>query len=284
MEKPFLKWVGGKTQILDQVLEQFPKDMEEYHEPFLGGGSVLLGLLSLREKGEMRVGKVFASDVNVGLISLYQNIQSRVEEVLTVAQALFAELEACNGTTVNRKELTPDPSKETYYFSIRRRFNQVDRTTVEASAMFLFLNKTCFRGVYREGPNGFNVPYGNYASVHLDADHLRLVSRLIQDVVFTAEPFQSAFQRVRGFVYVDPPYAPLNATSFVSYQSGGFSDHHTLFQLCKEKQFLMSNADVPLVREAFAGYPMTTISCRRAIHSKNPESRTNELLIRGCAP
>jgi DNA adenine methylase len=285
MEKPFLKWVGGKTQILDHVLELFPKDMEQYHEPFLGGGSVLLGLLSLRAKGEIRVGQVFASDVNLGLISLYQNIQSRVEEVLTLAQGLFDGLDACTGTTVNRKDLTPDPSKETFYFSIRRRFNEVDRTTVEASAMFLFLNKTCFRGVYREGPNGFNVPYGNYKTVHLDADHLRRVSRLIQGVVFTAEPFQSSLSKVHGFVYVDPPYAPLNATSFVGYQASGFhlEDHQALFQLCKQKQFLMSNADVELVREAFVGYPMTVISCRRAIHSKNPETRTNELLI-GVAP
>lgn len=286
MEKPFLKWVGGKTQILDHVLEQFPKDMEQYHEPFLGGGSVLLGLLSLRAKGEIRVGQVFASDVNLGLISLYQNIQSRVEEVLTLAQGLFDGLDACTGTTVNRKEMTPDPSKETFYFSIRSRFNKVDRTTVEASAMFLFLNKTCFRGVYREGPNGFNVPYGNYKTVHLDADHLRRVSRLIQGVVFTAEPFPSAFQRINGFVYVDPPYAPINPTSFVGYQASGFhlEDHQALFQLCKQKQFLMSNADVELVREAFAGYPMTVISCRRAIHSKNPETRTNELLIGGAPP
>lgn len=282
MEKPFLKWVGGKTQILDQVLEQFPKDMEQYHEPFLGGGSVLLGLLSRKAKGDIRVGTVFASDVNVGLISLYQNVQTRVEELLTVAQGLFAELDACTGLTVNRKEMTPDPSKETYYFSIRRRFNAVDRTTVEASAMFLFLNKTCFRGVYREGPNGFNVPYGNYKTVLLDADHLCRVSRLIQGVVFTAEPFQSAFQKVTGFVYVDPPYAPINSTSFVGYQASGFhlEDHQSLFQLCKQKRFLMSNADVELVREAFLGYPMTVISCRRAIHSKNPETRTNELLIR----
>ena len=149
MEKPFLKWVGGKTQILDQVLEQFPKEMEQYHEPFLGGGSVLLGLLSLQAKGEIRVGQVFASDVNLGLISLYQNIQSRVEEVLTLAQGLFDVLDACTGSTVNRKDLTHDPSKETYYFSIRRRFNELDRTTVEASAMFLFLNKIYFHCIHR---------------------------------------------------------------------------------------------------------------------------------------
>ena len=280
MEKPFLKWVGGKTQILDQVLEQFPREIDQYHEPFLGGGSVLLGLLSLREKGIIRVGTVFASDVNIGLIGLYRNVQEKVEEVLTATQALFDELDTCTGTTVNRKEMTLNPSKETYYFLIRRRFNAVDRTTVEASAMFLFLNRTCFRGVYREGPNGFNVPYGNYKTVHLDADHLRRVSRLIQDVVFTAEPFQSSLQKVEGFVYLDPPYAPLNATSFVGYQASGFVDHETLFRLCKKYNFLMSNADVPLVRDAFVGYPTSVISCRRAIHSKNPETRTNEVLIR----
>jgi DNA adenine methylase len=155
------------------------------------------------------------------------------------------------------------------------------------------MNKTCFRGVYREGPNGINVPYGNYKNpTILDADHIRKVSLLIQDVVFVCQDFREALSIIEpvDFVYLDPPYAPENEKSFVSYTADGFdlNAHNALFAICNEftaknVRILMSNADVELVREAFNNgeqYKVNTISCRRAINSKTPEARTNEVLIR----
>ena len=290
MEKPFLKWVGGKTQILKEVLELFPRTINNYHEPFLGGGSVLLALLTHVANGTITVtGKIYASDINKNIIALYQHIQRDPETFILEMNKLLKEYSACTGTVVNRKAATLEEatSPESYYFWIRSKFNKSDKTSIQASAMLLFMNKTCFRGVYREGPNGFNVPFGNYKKTNLDEDHIRRISRLIKDVVFTPCTFQQSLLTLEenDFVYLDPPYAPENSKSFVSYTADGFDQHKELFTLCqgmKEKKvrMLMSNADVTLVKDAFpAPYTTQIISCRRAIHSKEPDARANEVLI-----
>jgi DNA adenine methylase len=296
MLKPILKWVGGKTQIIEEVLALFPKEMANYHEPFLGGGSVLLALLSHVEAGHTIVyGTVYASDLNPNLIALYKNVQSRPDEFIQETRALIEAFSKCTGTAVNRKPTTIEEattSPESYYYWIRATFNALkgpERLTPAASAMMLFLNKTCFRGVYRENSSGnFNVPYGNYKNPSImEEAHIREVSRLLSGVVFTCCGFAEALRDVGDddFVYLDPPYAPENETSFVSYTAGGFAleAHKELFGLCAnmEGQMLMSNADVPLVAKAFPAPAFTTkkISCRRAIHSKEPDSRTNEVLI-----
>ena len=293
LEKPFLKWVGGKTQIIEDILAHFPREIKAYHEPFLGGGSVLLALLS----SEIRVGHVYASDLNANLIGLYRNVQSDPDAVIAEVKKLTEAFGACKGTKVNRKAATEEEartSRESYFFWVRARFNALskeDRTTIPGSAMLLFMNKTCFRGVYREGPNGFNVPFGNYKSNYVvDEEHIRRVSALIKDVVFSDSPFEESLSRVApgDFVYLDPPYAPEKGTSFVAYTSDGFplERHTALFELCagfkkKKVKMLMSNADVTVVKEAFPApmYRTQVISCRRAIHSKTPDARTNEVLI-----
>ena len=290
MEKPFLKWVGGKTQILKEVLDLFPKSMHNYHEPFVGGGSILLALLTHVANGTITItGKIYASDINKNLIALYQHIQRDPDGIIHEMNKLLKEYAACTGTVVNRKAATLEEvtSPESYYFWIRSKFNTSDKISIQASAMLLFMNKTCFRGVYREGPNGFNVPFGNYKKTSFDEEHIRRVSRLIKDVVFTPCTFQQSLCTLEpdDFVYLDPPYAPENSKSFVSYTVDGFDQHKELFTLCqsmKEKKvrMLMSNADVTLVKDAFpAPYTTQIISCRRAIHSKEPDSRVNEVLI-----
>jgi DNA adenine methylase len=296
--KPVLKWVGGKTQILDSVLELFPRAMKDYYEPFVGGGSVLLGLLGLVRTGVIRLtGKIYASDINPHLISLYTCIQREPDALIAAVKALTDNFARCpvSGGAVNRKASTHEEaltSRESYYYWIRARFNAGSGVSpVERAAMLLFLNKTCFRGVYREGPRGFNVPYGNYKNpTVLDEAHIRAVSDLFRCVEFRACAFPDALAGVTAgdFVYLDPPYAPESSTSFVSYTADGFGEanHRLLFRMCHEThakgvKLLMSNADVPFVKEAFTepAFHTKIISCRRAIHSKRPDAVTNEVLI-----
>lgn len=298
--KPILKWVGGKTQILDKLFAKFPKEINNYHENFLGGGSVLLALLSQIRAGKIKVsGTINAYDINEPLIYVYKNIQTQHTEVYTILQTIIGELNACPSEgTLNRKPATIEDamlSSENYYYWCRARYNRLtaeEKRTPIGSALFIFLNKTCFRGVFRVGPNGFNVPYGHYKTPEvINKTHLEEVHRLIQNVRFECMDFVSSMNQVAvdDYVYLDPPYAPETATSFVGYTENGFGIemHKQLFarihELTEKKaRFMMSNADVELVRTHFPDgvYMTETILCKRAINSKNPESKTNEVIIK----
>ena len=294
LQKPFLKWVGGKTQILGSILEKFPETMENYHELFLGGGSVLLAVLSLQRQNKLVIkGKVYAYDINDILINVYKNIQKNKEKENELIKKYINEYDSIKGLTVNRKAETLEESltsKESYYYWIRKKYNNIDKTTIECSALFMFLNKTCFRGVYRVGPNGYNVPYGHYKKTPtiITKKDLDYISELIKDVVFLKSDFTDSITKINSgdFVYLDPPYAPINANSFTGYTVDGFGleTHKRLFNETiklaeKNIKFVMSNAKVDLVTDRFKEYHCIEIKARRAINSKNPESTTTEVII-----
>lgn len=296
--KPFLKWVGGKTQIIEQVISKFPHDIKDYYEPFIGGGSVLLSFLENVNTGNIVVhGNIYATDNNESLIWTYRNVQRNVNELideLAVMIKLYNNCAALNGTRKPSSLQDATVAKESLYYWFRKEFNDMDGrdlTKVRASALFIFLNKTCFRGLYREGPNGFNVPFGNYNNPQVyDEQHLRDVSRLIQGVNFIACDFHEALADVNAgdFVYLDPPYVPLTKTSFVKYNSDGFSlkTHELLFNICnsfqgKEVKMLMSNADAEIIHEHFSdsSYCINKIQCKRSIHSKRPNAVAMEVFV-----
>lgn len=292
IEKPFLKWAGGKSQIIDTVLQKFPREMNNYHEIFLGGGSVLLAVLSLQKQGHIKIkGKINACDINYSLIQVYKHIQSNHEELYKYISLYINEYDSIKMVLVNRKPNSIEEaktSKESYYYWIRDKYNKIDKSLIESSALFMFLNKTCFRGLYREGPNGYNVPYGHYKKTPsiISKDHLNRISNLIKDVEFKVSGFSDSLKNIKkgDFVYLDPPYAPENNKSFVGYVADGFSIemHNTLFYTIKNIKnikFVMSNAKVDLVLDNFQGYNCEEVVARRAINSKNPESKTTEVII-----
>lgn len=329
--KPIIKWVGGKTQILDKLITEFPTDINNYHEIFLGGGSVLLALLSYVKIGNIKIkGNIYAYDLNEPLINMYKNIQLKHNELYNELEKLIKDFNSCedirSGEQMDKAPLRGSPqapnrkpkniieakmSKENYYYWIRDKYNKLtitNKNNVIGSAMFIFLNKTCFRGVFRIGPNGFNVPYGHYNNPEIiNKEHLNEIHELIKNVIFQCCDFNISLKLIKenDFVYLDPPYAPETTSSFVKYTENGFNleNHIKLFNLIheiiepnntigqmgestqvpnKNIKILLSNSDVSLVRDNFTDnkYNINTILCKRTINSKNPQSKTNEVLIK----
>lgn len=301
-QKPILKWVGGKTQIIQTLAKYFPPEMENYHELFLGGGSVLLALLTLQREDKIKInGKVYAYDFNEALINVYKNIQTNKEELFETLSQYIKTYDGIksNETPINRKPKDVKEAlqkKENYYYWLRAEYNKkykdTNKDAVDCSALFIFINKTCFRGMYREGPNGYNVPYGHYKKTptFITKSELDKVSDLIEDVEFIHQSFEESFENIKAgdFVYLDPPYAPENSKSFVGYVADGFNlkTHQNLFERTKDldkknSKFIMSNAKVELVTESFpkAEYKIIDVTARRAINAKNPDATTTEVFI-----
>lgn len=291
--KPLLKWVGGKTQILQNILNEFPTEIDNYHEIFLGGGSVLIGVLTKVKNSDIKLtGTIYAYDANEDLINLYKGIQSDHINLYNSIQELIKDF----------KDLE-EFEREKFYYQTRNDFNKFKTDSklktdiLKKSAMFVFLNKTCFRGLYRIGPNGFNVPYGHYKNPEIiNKEHLESIHFLIKDVVFKVADFTESLDfkdskfSSKDYIYLDPPYAPETEKSFVSYTKDGFGikNHLQLFKICEdltksEIKFMLSNSDVKLVRENFDEkiYHIIQLkNCKRSINSKNPDSKTTELLIK----
>lgn len=314
LQKPFLKWAGGKSQIIHNILDKIPDSMNNYHEMFTGGGSVLLAVLSLQKENKIIIkNDIYAYDININLINVYKNVQKNKEELYNYIEFYTKEYDSIlisNDSNDNSKVINRNPntieeaktSKESYYYYLRNKYNELCKSNesndsnknIECSALFIFLNKTCFRGLYREGPNGFNVPFGHYKKTPsiITKEELYCISDLIKNVIFVHNCFTKVIHTIKkgDFVYLDPPYAPINDKSFVNYVSDGFNLelHKKLFEEVKSLnnkkiKFLMSNSKVKLVLDNFDNnkntYNCEDIKAKRAINSKNPESTVTEVLI-----
>jgi len=187
--------------------------------------------------------KIYAYDINSILINVYTHIQKNKDELFNYIINYITEYDNIKGDIINRKPITIEEaktSKESYYYWIRKKFNNINKMTIECSALFMFLNKTGFRGMYREGPNGYNVPYGHYKKTPtiITKNDIDYISDLIKDVVFLQSDFNISIKNIQpgDFVYLDPPYAPETKNSFVGYTANGFNleTHNKLFNEIKK--------------------------------------------------
>lgn len=243
--KPFVKWVGGKTQLLEEVRRSLPNDLHMrtdvvYVEPFVGGGAVLFWIL----QAYPNITKAIINDINVELICTYNVIKNQVDaliELLNSIQSQYIPLDE-----VSRKE---------YYLDKRMLYNAKHTTDLETAALFIFLNRTCFNGLYRVNSKGeFNVPHGKYANPKIcDRENLIAVSQLLQKVDIYCGDFSymERFANSNTIYYLDPPYKPLSDTSsFTSYSKSGFDDEEQirLRDFCtrislRQSAFVASNSD-----------------------------------------
>lgn len=272
LPRPFLKWAGGKRQILAVILSRLPRRMGTYYEPFLGGGAVFLALASQRPRPFRRA---VLADRNRPLIELWTAVQQEVEAVVLALG-----------------ELIRRPQDESTFYSLRE-LDPSSLSCPQAAARLLYLNRTCYNGLYRVNRSGkFNVPYGRYHRPRiLDADNLRAVSRALRHALVLHTDFEGAVARARpgSVVYFDPPYAPVSSTArFTSYDSHPFGEAEqvrlaTLFRTLRARGVyaLLSNSRVPQTERLYRNLPHDVVSARRAINSR-PGGRgpVEELLVR----
>lgn len=297
--KPILKWVGGKSQIIDKIFDKFPSEIENYFEPFCGGGSVFLGLLNKIENKEIVLnGKLYINDKNSILIELYKYIKNEPKKFIKgikeisehYNKALYIKQSPRHKHEVNINDDIDEiikQGKSYVYYYYRNKFNKIDNNK-EKAIIFLFLNKTCFRGLFREGKNGFNVPFGNYKNPTIYKESEIATLSLILNkykIKFSNTDFKDFCKNVKenDFVYLDPPYYPLKSSSFVSYKEGGFDEnkHKELVELCKsfKNKFLHSNSWCEFNVKNYSNFHQNKILCKRRINCKNPSDNDYEILI-----
>ena len=218
LAKPFIKWVGGKSQLLEEIREKYPSKIEKYCEPFVGGGAVLFDVLNKFQPKE-----VLINDINAELINTYLQIKNN-------CKGMVAQLSKIQSIYKNH---SLEENKK-FFYEKRARYNELkvngnEVENLEKAVLFLFLNKTCFNGLYRVNSKGlFNVPFNNAKNPLLcDEENLRACSKLLQNVEMQVGDYKQckSFISTGTFVYIDPPYRPLTQTAaFTSYSENGFSD------------------------------------------------------------
>lgn len=288
--KPFVKWVGGKSQLVEQIEKLLPTGGEnrltKYAEPMVGGGALFFSVLSKYNFEEL-----YISDINDELINAYQTVKNDVDNLiakLNEMQMLFLPMDE-NG-------------RKYFYYTVRERFNATalnEETATEKAAQFIFLNKTCFNGLYRVNRKGqFNVPMGAYKNPTIcDDENLRNIHEALKNVTIVCGDYSlsKSFIDRDTFVYIDPPYRPISETSgFTSYNSDVFDDNEQirLSEFIDEinlsgAKIVLSNSDPKNVNEEdnffddlYKNYKINRVEASRAINSKGDKrGKINELLI-----
>ena len=273
--QPFIKWVGGKRGLLKQLLPLFPKKFKNYHEPFLGGGAVFFELYSL---GYLKDKKIYLSDINSELINTYNVVKNSPIDL------------------ISNLEIYKEKHSKDFYYETR----ELDRedgflkiSELERATRFIYLNKTCFNGLYRVNKKGyFNTPIGSYKNPNIaDKDIILSASSALQNAIITNQSFVKVIENSNkdDLVYFDPPYYPLNATSnFTAYDSNCFLEdaQFELFEVFdtlsdNEVKVLHSNSDTDFIKDLYKKHHINLVTANRFINSKsNGRGKINEVLIR----
>ena len=290
--KPFVKWAGGKGSLLNQLNNYYPLELKNgkiecYIEPFVGGGAVLIDILQNYD-----VKEAYAFDINIDLINSYNVIKNNPEELITNLKLL--EKEYLNLEKDDRKK---------YFYNIRKQYNSYritkDEMSLQKAIEFIFLNRTCFNGLYRVNKNGdFNVPMGNYKNPTIcDEENLRALSELIKNVNFEYGDYKASQKYIKKntFVYFDPPYRPLNITSgFTSYTKEDFDDENQKELALYYKELNNNNVKVMLsnsnpkntnkedcfFENIYKGFNINEVYAKRMINANsNGRGEISELLI-----
>lgn len=261
MTKPFLKYLGGKSRLLHELLPRIPSSFNKFSEPFCGGAALFFALQP--QKAEI-------SDINLPLIITYNVVKDDIEGLLNLLRYHDFMYSRHND----------------YYYIMRDYFNHASITNRELAAAFIFLNKTCYNGLWRVNKSGeMNVPKGKYKNPKIyDEDTLRLASSALQGVNIVQKDYHIIEKRRNDFFYFDPPYAG----TFSQYDSSGFTeeDHKYLRSVCDEIQyaggfFMVSNSDSPFVRNEYRHYNIEEIYARRSASCDGTQrGKTKELIVR----
>lgn len=288
MAKPFVKWVGGKTQLLEEIGKKYPQKIEKYCEPFVGGGAVLFDILQKFQPKE-----VLINDINKELINTYFQIKNNCEDLvlqLSLMQTTYQSL--------------GEEERKIFFYEKRSRYNEIkvngnDTLNLEKAVLFIFLNKTCFNGLYRVNSKGlFNVPFNNAKNPLIcDEENLWSCSNLLQNVSLQVGDYKTCedFIDEKTFLYCDPPYRPLTETSaFTSYSENRFADKEQieLAQFLeriarKGAAILASNSDPRNIDvndnffdELYKHFEIKRVFAARAINSNsNKRGIISEILI-----
>ena len=274
--KPFVKWAGGKSQLLNEIRAKYPETIDKYCEPFVGGGAVLFDVLANCHPREILI-----NDINAELVNTYMQIKNNVDELIILLSDMQESFWAKS-----------DADRKVMYLAKRKHFNDLkvngdDQVNLEKAALFIFLNKTCFNGLYRVNSKGlFNVPMGAYKNPPIcDDENLRLISKLLQNVQIKCGDYSECAEFIdeNTFVYIDPPYRPLTATaSFTSYSENEFGDKQQI-ELGKfidditalGAKVVASNSDPKnadtsddFFDDLYSSYSISRVSAKRMINSK----------------
>lgn len=267
---PFLKWAGGKRQLLDRISERMPQNYNNYYEPFIGGGAVLFGLQPER---------ALINDINEALINTYRIIATNPQTLIECVKELDSKI-------------GEDGKK--YYYDLREHYNDKlmkKEFDVELASLFIFMNKHCFNGLYRVNGKGlFNVPYNNSKRESIDEESIVAVSDYLKNVTILSGDFEVACQGAGNgdFVFLDSPYAPLNPTSFESYTKEGFDieSHKRLAKVFDELTdkgcyCMLTNHNTDFINSLYGnkGYKIDVVSVKRMINSDASKRIGEEVII-----